>query len=233
MNVTLSRGSRTARDTTQRSPPKELELDDPKNLILLCLIHHKMVDDQHETYTVEMLQQLKTNHENWVSLALVVDNQPPGVRLRRIKENIPSYLVRLTSGQDLMKIISNAGAFSFEHDEPRSEEDVESISEFLQEAHDWGDLLSDLEAGDRVKAAYRLSSSIQELEKLGYWVFGGREVQRLEGGIGPALAFPVAILRVVHSASPEVAIIDVGDDTRDTEAQITKDTGSESKGSDF
>jgi hypothetical protein len=42
-------------------------LDEPDNLILLCRVHHKMVDDQHETYTTEVLRSLKVNHEKWVS----------------------------------------------------------------------------------------------------------------------------------------------------------------------
>lgn len=36
------------------------------NLILLCNVHHKLVDDQTATYTVERLQSMKANHEEWV-----------------------------------------------------------------------------------------------------------------------------------------------------------------------
>ncbi len=32
------------------------ELDDYENLILLCKVHHKMVDDQPNTYTVDFLR---------------------------------------------------------------------------------------------------------------------------------------------------------------------------------
>jgi hypothetical protein len=42
--------------------PKD-QVDEPANLILLCRVHHKMVDDQCETYTVEVLRLLKANHE--------------------------------------------------------------------------------------------------------------------------------------------------------------------------
>jgi hypothetical protein len=34
-----------------------------ENLILLCSIHHKIIDDQPNTYTAEYLNQLKTEHE--------------------------------------------------------------------------------------------------------------------------------------------------------------------------
>jgi hypothetical protein len=42
------------------------ELDSYPNLILLCRVHHKMVDDQSETFTADILRQLKENHERWV-----------------------------------------------------------------------------------------------------------------------------------------------------------------------
>jgi hypothetical protein len=39
----------------------EERIDDADNLVLLCRVHHKMVDDQYETYTVELLRNLKQN----------------------------------------------------------------------------------------------------------------------------------------------------------------------------
>lgn len=202
-------------------------LDEPENLILLCRVHHKMVDDQYETYTVELLRKLKANHEKWVSSNLAEQKQPPPVRIRRIKENIPTHVVRLTSGRDLMTIVSDASAFSFEQDEPQSEAEVELLSSFLQEAQDWGDLSSDLEAGDRVKAAYRMSTLLRELEEAGFWVFGGRETRRLEGGVGPPSAFPVAILRVARSTSPEIIKVDLRGEAspqeQHTRGEVTQD----------
>src|SRR5437867_2937125 len=134
----------------------EDHLDDPTNLVLLCRIHHKMVDDQRETYTVELLRKLKANHERWVSSALTEEKRVPPVRVRRIKDNIPTHLVRLTSGRAVLAIVDGAYAFAFEHDEPKSETEVELLSGFLQEAQDYGGLSGDLEAGDRVKAAFRM-----------------------------------------------------------------------------
>lgn len=45
-------------------------LDEPDNLILLCRVHHKRVDDQQEIYTADKLRNLKINHEEWVSSKL-------------------------------------------------------------------------------------------------------------------------------------------------------------------
>jgi len=46
------------------------EVDSYPNLLLLCRTHHKMVDDQPETFTADILRQLKSNHEAWVSETL-------------------------------------------------------------------------------------------------------------------------------------------------------------------
>jgi hypothetical protein len=197
-------------------------LDEAENLVLLCRVHHKMVDDQWETYTVDVLQKLNSNHEKWVSSALADDTQLPPVRIRRIKTNIPSLLIRLASGRDVMNIIGNSYAFSFDHDEPNSDAEVDLISSFLQEAQDWGDLSSDMEAGDRVKAAYRMSALLRELEEAEFRVFGGREVQRLEGGVGPPAAFPVAILKVVRVTNPEIVHLETSGEETLEQAQVAK-----------
>lgn len=40
--------------------------DSYENLILLCRIHHKLIDDLKEKYTVEILREMKDSHEAWV-----------------------------------------------------------------------------------------------------------------------------------------------------------------------
>jgi hypothetical protein len=45
------------------------------NLILLCSIHHKIVDDQELEYSVEKLHKFKADHERWVKENLSIDTQ--------------------------------------------------------------------------------------------------------------------------------------------------------------
>lgn len=40
------------------------------NLLLLCLTHHKIIDDDSATYTAEKLHQLKDKHYDWVASSL-------------------------------------------------------------------------------------------------------------------------------------------------------------------
>jgi hypothetical protein len=183
-------------------------LDDADNLILLCRVHHKMVDDQVETYTVEILKNLKANHETWVTSKLTTENQGSQPRIRRIKENVPTYLLRLSSGAEVFKVVSNACSFSFDHDEPKTEEEAELLATFLQQTQDWGELSGGLDAGERVRAAFSISALVEELERAGFWVFGACEVQRLEGGVGPPEPWPMAILNVRRSTDDGIVKID-------------------------
>lgn len=48
------------------SPLTSKQRDAYENLILLCNTHHKIVDDQPNTYPVELLQQMKEEQEQWV-----------------------------------------------------------------------------------------------------------------------------------------------------------------------
>jgi hypothetical protein len=40
------------------------------NLILLCRVHHRIIDEQPNAYTVKRLQELKSEHERWVKESL-------------------------------------------------------------------------------------------------------------------------------------------------------------------
>jgi len=46
------------------------EIDSYPNLILLCRIHHKMVDDQSEKFTADFLRRLKAEHTSWIAETL-------------------------------------------------------------------------------------------------------------------------------------------------------------------
>ena len=58
-------------------------------------------------------------------------------------------------------------------------------------------MIDNLEPSDRVSGAYNLTQLIKALEEKGFFVFGGREVQYLEGGIQDEPSkWPIAIIQV-------------------------------------
>lgn len=75
-----------------------LTLDDRNrydNLILLCNIHHQLIDDQPQTYSVEHLLQMKRDHEEWVqsTLGRGVDELYPIEPPPQVTETVYSTLV--------------------------------------------------------------------------------------------------------------------------------------------
>jgi len=178
-------------------PPEKL--DTYENLILLCRVHHKMIDDQCESYTVNILRQMKANHEVWVSRNLADIAKPKPFKLRRVKQNIPAYLARLMTGKEVLDLVMHAYAISMNNDELEAREEADLVGGFLQNVRDLIDIGDDLEPMDLVKATFDLTGSLEELEHAGFFVFGGREIQLLEGGIavGPS-EWPVAILCVLR-----------------------------------
>ncbi|WP_084630616.1 HNH endonuclease signature motif containing protein [Desulfovibrio aminophilus] len=176
-------------------------IDDQKNLILLCRIHHKLIDDQQETYTVEKLKKIKSDHEEWVSSNLA-KRQKKQLRVIRIKENIPKFLARIDNGSSLYNIIDGAYCYEFQHDDLKSEFEVEMIADFLQELQDYVDLSGFLESGEKVKAKFRIGELLNNIEEHGFLLFGAREIRILEGGVGDNLHFPTAIIFITRHDNP-------------------------------
>jgi len=52
------------------SPLNSEQRDKYNNLLLLCNVHHKVIDDQVEHYTVDSLKNMKSVHESWVKSQL-------------------------------------------------------------------------------------------------------------------------------------------------------------------
>src|SRR5699024_4049261 len=120
------------------------KLDSYDNLLLLCRTHHKMVDDQEATFTADTLRQMKNNHEDWISNKLKVKHKVKPVRFRRVKQNSPESLFRLTTGKEVLDTVCHALAYAFDHDQLNSQEEVDLIGSFLQFAQDCGEFSDDL-----------------------------------------------------------------------------------------
>ncbi len=176
------------------------KLDTYQNLILLCRVHHKMVDDQDKSHTADILRHMKAEHEMWVSHRLMDTPLTKPIKFRRLKQNIPPYLIRLTTGKEALNLVTSAYAFLMNHDELKSQDEVDLVGSFFQTLQDLVDLGGDLESSERVSAAFDLTGSLEQLEEQGFFVFAGREVQLLEGGIETEPSdWPIAIVHVLRT----------------------------------
>ena len=182
--------------------------DDYGNLLLLCKVHHKVIDDQVSEYSAARLVKIKASHEEWVSEQLdgLGSNGRP-FRIRRVAKDEPAFLPRIRSGKKLLDIVTDACEFAPHYDELRGRNEVELVSGFLQEAQDWGELGLD-SVNDMMRAFRSLEDDIEELERAGFWVFGYREQFTIEGGTGLDNGWPVAHVRVLRNTNPEIIVAD-------------------------
>ncbi|KAA3614001.1 MAG: HNH endonuclease [Calditrichaeota bacterium] len=183
-------------------------IDSYENLILLCRIHHKQIDDQQSEYTEDKIKDIKSKHEIWVKESLETGTIKP-LRLRRVKGEKTELLFRIGSGKQLFGIIDGMCGLYNDHPEPENEYEVELFGNFLQSLRDWGDLSSDLEPSEKVKAIFNLSQMLKELEEAGFWVFGNTEKQILEGGVGGLSNWHIGYITIARNNSP--SIINLGD----------------------
>ncbi len=171
-----------------------------------------MVDDNPSTFTASILRQIKKNHELWVASQLSNEQKPKPIRLQRIKRNIPKFLIRITNGKQLIDMISGAFALSMDYDELKTEKELDLIGDFFQELRDWMDIIDEMEPIDRVKGAHNLTQLIREVEQNGFFVFGGREIRILEGGVFDQPSdWPVALIRILRNDNDEIVSLSQSD----------------------
>lgn len=178
-NINLNLGEEchiiSSKDRGPRHKPKYLDdYDAYSNLLLLCRNHHRMIDEQFETYTEKLLHQIKNNHENWVKST--IDNAIKGD-----PKDEPKILKSISSGKELIDIVHDAYASEFDHDELKNETEVKLIGSFLQNIRDWIDLfgMGAIETYQTVEIGFNLTKDLKEIEDLGFMVFGDSRKQKM------------------------------------------------------
>lgn len=76
--------------------------------------------------------------------------------------------------------------------------------EFLLYIHDFGELLSEFESGERVRYGFDITNLINQLLDHNYFVFGAREIRIAEGGRGAPSNFPIAIVYIRHKNNTDI-----------------------------
>lgn len=188
--------------------------DSYENLILLCRVHHKMIDDQVDEYSEEKILELKAEHEQWVEEQLEQKTIKP-LRLRNKKGEKVDFLHRIVSGKKLCNMLEGMCGLYSDHPEPENQYEVELFGRFFQYVSDYGDMSRDLEPADKVKECFELAQLIKELEEVGFWVFGNSEVKILEGGLGGPSSWAMAYVNIVKNDSS--LIISLSDEKKNSE----------------
>ncbi len=146
--------------------------DEFDNLILLCKIHHKWIDDLPETFTEEVVRYLKVQHENKVRNAINEES--------RTKPK-PQFISIITSGKELLNIIIDTYGSRMSYDEIETEEQAEFLGDILAEIFDYGDVIDLTTTIDvKLKIELRLNQILKELREKGYYLYGKKFVGRVK-----------------------------------------------------
>lgn len=181
------------------SPLSLRERDNYENLILLCKVHHKLTDDQPNTFTVERLKDRKRRHETWVRETLKSNQKAH----QTASEPFVAY--RIETGKQLISALAGSDAGLFDNDQLENEHEVGLVGSFLQSAQDYLDLWDDLESRARVHAQLELDRDIRELEENGFLVYGCQRKERYKIGKSVIDDWRVAYLLVVRKSNPITA----------------------------
>jgi hypothetical protein len=185
-----------------RHKPGLSDYDLLDNLILLCRNHHKQIDELTNTFTEEVLRYIKQNHENWVNSTL-------NEAISHDKNNEPKFLSRITSGKELLNIVSNSYGYETDYDEIENSEEAEYIGGILQTLIDYGEISDSFEAFDKVKAGHQLNELLKELEEKGYYLFGEKFIKKMKFKAGQTDNWPVAALVIKKKENSEIITIDL------------------------
>lgn len=152
------------------------DYDVPENLMLLCRNHHKQIDELHETYTEELLNYVKLNHEQWVQSTLnkAITNETD--------DGSPSFLTIVKTGGQLLNLLGSSYGTTVDYDEVQTEEEAELIGRVSQSLVDYLDLLEIVEPGEHPKLSLQMKDMINDLEANGYLLFGQKHVRGVKYG---------------------------------------------------
>lgn len=165
------------------------------NLILLCRNHHKEIDELTDTYTEKLLRYIKLNHEDWVNTTL---------NDSKTKREKPKFISRITSGKELLNIISDSYGYRTDYGEVDNEDDANFIGGVLQDLTDYGDISGMVEVSDRVKMALDLSKLIEMIEEKGYYLFAEDNIEKIRLKYGETDMWKIATILIRKMDNPEI-----------------------------
>lgn len=184
-----------------RHKPNIEDYDLYDNLILLCRNHHKEIDELTDTYTEELLRYMKQNHEIWVQETIN--------KAINEKQDMPRFLSRITSGKELLRIISDSHGYRTDYDEPKDIDESQYIGNIFQRLTDYGDISFTFEPYDRIQVSHELTNLLKDIEEKGYFLFGEENIEKMKFKDGESASWKVATLVLKRKNSEEIIKLDL------------------------
>jgi len=174
-------------------PLPAIERDAYENRILLCPTDHTIVDKQPNRWSVEKLRARKREHEQSMRTR-TADAESDGLHL-----DMPEMLMleTVSTGKQLLDIVGPVYAYVFDHDEMETRGEIDAAKRLVANAHDFGEIYSELRPADRIDAAEQLSEDVREAREAGILVLGKRiTVDATYGRDAARDRWPVAVVRL-------------------------------------
>lgn len=183
----------------RHDPNLKIGFDDYDNLILLCRIHHKIIDQQIDIYTSNQLLLVKIIHETQIKKTLDDIASSP--------QESADIVYHISSGKELVEIIDSVHGYSFDHEEVKTEEEASAIAVFFENMEDYGDLMGmdSFSNSAQVRLGLQFNNHLDLLDALGFWVFGERRQREVtyEDAKSSGI-WDIAVLHVVRKSSPNI-----------------------------
>lgn len=171
-----------------RHEPNLDDYDTSDNLILLCRNHHKTIDEPTNIslFPKEKLLEIKKNHEEWVK------EQLSGSK-------VPENLYLITSGAELVSIISGIFEMEKRNDQVSTREEAEFLGSIWQTLSEYGDIYSKLEPCQQAIAEFELNEFLDEMSKKGFFIYANRYIIKKKYENGETSNWPVACIDIKYS----------------------------------
>jgi HNH endonuclease len=195
------------------------------NLILLCSMHHKQVDDQREHYTIERLKKLKQKHESWISSQGGSADVGP-VRLIPDPFRPTSKFLRLfVFGTALRHFFEGAYSFYPSFPDGLSAEHEHLIDSFLDDLRDGMDVSGELDSYQERRNVCRvMDDHIKRLAEAGF-VVGAREKFLLLTGGADSPPSSWRSIEIEVQPFSDTQLVDAGGKPVDLRDIISQDAG--------
>lgn len=165
------------------------DFDTYENLILLCANDHKLVDEFPETFTVEIIKNIKLNHEKWIEEAIEKDLE------EYIKVINNAELLEEITHRALIDNILRGSHFNF-FDITSISDDKNSlqVSELIDNFRDYTDIYSDLEYSHMNKILMGYMNEIKRFNELGIRFFGKQLIREYKFPNIPNAEYKIAFI---------------------------------------
>jgi hypothetical protein len=148
---------------------------------------------------------MKLNHESWVKTTLTDS-------ISNAKKEKPRFLTRITSGKELLNIISDSHGYRTDYDEVVNQEDAQYVGGVLQELTDYGDISSMVEVADKVQMSFQLNELLKDLEQKGYFFFSEKNIEKIRFGNGNIDNWEIATIVIKKKDNEEIIKINLSDE---------------------